>query len=204
MKLYYATGAASLAVRMMIHEMNLNCAFESVDLKTKETATGENYLKITPKGYVPALKIDDQIIITETAVILHYLADQHRSNTLLPEIGNKNRYLVLEWLNFIGTELHKNVAVLLNASIPAEIKNNIFNTGLKLKLNIVNEHLSHKQYLVNEQFTLADGYLFTILFWLPVYLQIELSSWPYLVKYFASLKNRASIQKAFQDEMIEI
>jgi len=203
MKLYYSKGAASLIVRIMIHEMNLACIFESVDLKTKITETGGDFLNITPKGYVPALKVDDKTILTETAVILQYLADQQHATALLPELGNINRYRVLEWANFVSTELHKNCAVLLNPNIHDATKDILFNTGLKMKLNMVNDHLSKNQYLVQDQFTIADGYLFTVLFWLPHFLKIELSSWPHLVSYFLKLKNRSSIQAAFQEEIIE-
>ena len=178
MKLYYSKGAASLAVRILIHEMNLACTFESVDLTTKATETNEDFFKITAKGYVPALKIADNTILTETAVILQYLAEQHRANALLPQLGNIHRYHVLEWANFIGTELHKSCAVLLNPNIPEAIKDILFHTGLKMKLNMVNDHLSKNQYLVQDQFTIADGYLFTILFWLPHFLRIDLSAWP--------------------------
>ena len=158
MKLYYSKGAASLVIRIMIHEMNLACIFESVDLKTKITETGHDFLNITSKGYVPALEIDDKTILTETAVILQYLADQNHKTALLPELDNTNRFPVLEWTNFISTELHKNCAVLLNPNIPEVTKNILFNTGLKMKLNMVNDHLSQNKYLVQDQFTIADGY----------------------------------------------
>ncbi len=202
MKLYYAKYAASLAVRIMINEINLSCVYEAVDLKTKLTKTGNNYFKITPKGYVPALKTGKQII-TETAVILQYLAEQHQATTLLPEIGNADRYHVLEWLTFIGTELHKNVAALLNPNIPDETKGVLFNTGLKIKLNLVNNHLAQNQCLVGDQFTIPDTYLFTVLFWLPIFLKIELSHWPHLHNYFLKLNDRLSIRKALAEEMVE-
>jgi len=202
MKLYYSKGAASLAVRIVINEINLACQYESVDLKTKITETGDNYFEITPKGYVPALKIDKQVI-TETAVILQYLVEHHQVAALLPEIGNSDRYHVLEWLNFIGTELHKNVAVLFNPNIPDETKDVLFNSGLKIKLNIVDNHLSHKQYLVGNQFTIPDAYLFTILFWLPQFLKIYLSQWSHLNNYYLKLSDRLSIQKSFSEETIE-
>jgi glutathione S-transferase len=189
MKLYYSKGAASLAVRIMIHEMNLACTFEAVDLKTKVTERGDNFFNITPRGYVPALKIDHKTVLTETAVILQYLADQHQVHTLLPELDNINRYHALEWTNFIGTELHKNCAVLLNPNIVETTKDILFESGLKLKLNMVNDHLSNHQYLVQDQFTIADTYL--------------LSPWPHIANYFLKLKNRPSIQKTFREEMIE-
>lgn len=191
MKLYYSKGAASLAVRIIINEMNLDCAYEAVDLKTKITAAGENYFNITPKGYVPALKIEDKTL-TETGAILHYLAEKNK------DIAD------LEWLNFISAELHKNAALMFNAHIPDEVKQTLFNTGLTNKLNFVNEHLRDKKYLINEQFTIADSYLFTILLWLPYFLEIELSSWPNIAAYFANLHNRPSIQKSLQEEMIKL
>lgn len=203
MKLYYSKGAASLATRIMINEMKLECTFESVDLQTKITETGENYLNITHKGYVPALKINEKTILTETAIILEYLADQHCANELVPELGNINRYRVLEWTNFISTELHKSCAILLNPNIAEKTKDVLFNTGLKIKINLVNDHLSKNKYLVQDRFTIADGYLFTVLFWLPHFLKIELSPWPSLLSYFLNLKNRSSIQRAFQEEQIK-
>lgn len=191
MKLYYSKGAASLAVRIIINEMNLDCAFEAVNLKTKITASGDNYFNITAKGYVPALQVEDKVL-TETAVILHDLSEQNTDTAHL------------EWLNFISAELHKNAALMFNAHIPEEVKHTLFNTGLTEKLNYVNEHLQNKKYLLNEQFTAADGYLFTILLWLPYFLEIELSSWSNIATYFANLHNRPSIQKSLRDEMIEL
>ena len=204
MKLYYAKGAASLAVRIIINEMNLSCTFEAVDLKTKMTETGDNFFNITPKAYVPALQINSKTLLTETGVIMQHLADQYEATSLLPAHGDINRYRVLEWTNFISTELHKNCAMLLNTNIPDAVKHILFYTGLKIKLNIVNDHLANYSYLVNDQFTIADGYLFTVLFWLPAFLKIELSAWPHVANYFSKLKNRISIQNAFRDEKIEM
>ncbi len=203
MKLYYAKGAASLAVRIVINEMNLSCDFEAVDLNTKITETGDNFFNITPKGYVPLLKIDTETL-TETSTILQHLADCYNATSLLPIHGDINRYRVLEWTNFIATELHKNCAMLLNANIPEEIKNLLFNTGLTTKLNMVNNHLANHHYLIENQFTIADAYLFTVLFWVPRFLKKELSPWPHMLNYFERLKNRISIQNAFRAEMLEI
>src|SRR5688572_12009519 len=107
MKLYYSKGACSLAVRIILHEIGAACEFEAVDLATKKTETGMDFLKINPKGAVPTLILDDKAILTENAVIQQYLAEKYHATQLLPPLGDMKRYRVLEWLNFISTDLHK-------------------------------------------------------------------------------------------------
>src|SRR5689334_13101143 len=107
MKLYYSKGACSLAVRILLHELGIKSEFEAVDLKTKRTETNADFLKINPKGAVPTLTTDKQEILTENAVILCYLADEYKAIELLPAPGNFKRYRVLEWLNYVATEIHK-------------------------------------------------------------------------------------------------
>src|SRR5437870_2266196 len=107
MKLYYSKGACSLAVRILINELNISCKYEAVNLKTKETETGKNFYEINPKGAVPTLILENNNVLTENAVIHQYLADQQKAHHLLPNLNDFKRYQVLEWLNFIATELHK-------------------------------------------------------------------------------------------------
>src|SRR5690349_19217638 len=122
MKLYYSKGACSLAVRIIINEIGLQSEYEAVDLKTKKTATGQDFLKINPKGSVPVIQTDEKQILTENAVIQQYLADTNKATQLLPALGNFERYRVLEWLNFISTELHKGFSPLFNPNVPNELK----------------------------------------------------------------------------------
>ena len=202
MKLYYSKGACSLAVRIMIHEMNLPCQFEAVNLKTKRTETDQDFLKINPKGSVPALLLDNDEILTENVVIQQYLADKNHATSLLPPIGDLMRYRVLEWLNFISTDLHKTCGPLFNPKLSEHSRNEIFVPALKNKLNFVDHHLSHNRYLMNEQFTLADGYLFVILSWLKIF-QLDLADWPNALRYFNELKQRKSLQQALKEERLD-
>ncbi len=201
MKLYYSKGACSLAVRIVICELGVACEFEAVDLHTKKTESGIDYLTINPKGSVPALLLDSKEILTENAVIQQYLADEFKASQLLPPVGVFKRYRVLEWLNYVSTELHKGFGPLFNPKLPQDIKDNIVKPALKAKFDFVDQHLSHSKYLVGDQFSLADGYLFVMIFWLPNF-NINSAQWQNITRYFADLKNRKSIHQALADEKL--
>ena len=202
MKLYYSKGACSLAVRITLNEIETPCDYEAVDLKAKKTETGADYFKINPKGSVPALVLDNQEVLTENAAIQQYLADEYKATRLLPPAGNFNRYRVIEWLNFISTDLHKNCGPLFNSNIPDNLKEEIFKPILKSKLNIAEQRLSQRKFLMGDEFTLPDGYLFVILRWVPNF-GIELSEWPNLSRYFAELKKRKSVHQALEQEGLQ-
>lgn len=199
MKLYYSKGACSLAVRIIIHEIGLACEFEAVNLKTKQTATGLDFLKINPKGAVPVLKINEDQFLTENAVIQQYLADQHHAVALLPPLGELRRYRVLEWLNFISTDLHKSCSPLFNPKISPELKNELFKPLLKNKLDYVEKHLANNKWLMGDEFTLPDAYLFVVLTWLP-HLAFDTKGFPHLTRYVNQSHQRKSVQIALGEE----
>jgi len=199
MKLYYTPGACSLVIRIIINEIGIQSEFESVDLRTKTTETGGDYLAINPKGAVPALQLNNGDILTENAIILQYLADDSNATHLLPQTTDFNRYRVLEWLNYITTELHKGMSVLFNPAIPDDLKNNLFIPLIKSKLSYVNNHLQHHTYLLGNHFTLPDAYLFVMLRW-AIYFKIDLKEWSNLERYFAELSDRPSIQQSLKQE----
>ena len=201
MKLYYTRGACSLAVRISIHEMGIPCEFESVDLKEKKTEKGADYFKINAKGSVPALQLSNGELLTENAVIQQYLADTHKATTLLPAIGDMRRYRVLEWLNFISTDLHKNCSPLFNSQISDDLKETIFKPILKSKLTIADQHLQNHKFFTGDQVALCDGYLFVVLNW-AVKMKIDLAQWPNLSRFFADMKQRKSVQQALSEEGI--
>jgi glutathione S-transferase len=203
MKLYYTKGACSLAVRIVINELGLRCQYESVDLSTKKTETGENFLKINPKGYVPTLLLDNKEILSENLVIQQYLADTHPKGGLLPPVGEFSRYRVLEWQAFISTELHKGFSPLFNPSIDAKIKNEIFMSILQKKFSYLNQQLNNKKFLVGDHFTLPDAYLFVMLLW-GQNLAVDYSGNDNLLRYFNVLKNHPSIKKSLQEEGISL
>lgn len=198
MKLYYSKGACSLVPRIIINEIGLRCDFESVNLKTKETEKGRDFYQINPKGSVPVLEFNNKEVLTENAVILQFLADDSKSSQLLPEVGNFQRYRVLEWLNYITTELHKSFSPLFNPSVADDLKKTLFIPLLKTKLSFVNTHLT-QSYLVGNQFTLADAYLFVVLRWTQI-VKINLAEWDNLQRFMSVLKQRPSIAKALEME----
>ncbi len=200
MKLYYTKGACSLVVRIIINELNLDAEFESVDLHTKKTAIGRNFLDINPKGAVPALEINPKEILTENAVILQYLADHTKATQLLPPVGDFNRYHVLEWLNFIATDLHKGIGILFNPTITPELRDTLFIPIIKSKMKVVNNHLQHHQYLAGNHFMLPDAYLFVMLQWTS-YFKLDLKEYSHLMRYVKELQHRESIQNALKQEM---
>lgn len=199
MKLYFSRGACSLACRIIINELNLPCDYEAVDLKTKKTATGKDYLLINPKGAVPALELNNGEVLTENAVVQEYLADQNNATQLLPSMGDFKRYRVKEWLNYVTTELHKSFGTLFNAAVPQELKDKIFMPLLEKKFDYVAKQLGDKNFLMGDQFTLPDGYLFVMLTWLKKF-NLPLSKWPNLEQYYNNLKTRPAIQKSLQEE----
>lgn len=200
MKLYYSKGACSLAVRILIHEMKIPCVFEAVNLKAKKTESGEDFLKINPKGAVPTLQLNNNEVLTENAVIQQYLADINNAHLLLPQMGDFKRYRVLEWLNFVSSDLHKTFSPLFNSETPEDCANQ-FRNILKSKLDRVNQHLSDKAFLTGETFTLPDAYLFAVLRWLKI-AKLEIENWPNVSRYFETLKTRPAIQKSLEEEGI--
>lgn len=134
MKLYYTSSVCSLAVRIIIHELEIPCDYEPVNLKTKKTEKGEDFLKINPKGAVPVLQLKDGEILTENAVILQYLADKYNAVNLLPPVGDMKRYRTLEWLNFVSTDLHRYCTPLFWSKFSDDIKENLFTPILNNQL----------------------------------------------------------------------
>lgn len=199
MKLYYSKGACSLAVRIIIHELNLKCDYEAVDLKTKKTKTGKDYLTINPKGAVPALMLDNNQILTENGAIQQYLADINHADQLLPPLNDLNRYRVLEWLNYASSDIHKGFGPLFNHELSDEIKEKIFKPALEKKFNGLDQHLKDNQFLTGDQFTLPDAYLFAMLRWFKVF-KIDMNRWPNISRYFQELKERPSIRKSLEEE----
>ena len=200
MKLYYSKGACSLAVRIIIHELHLNSEFISVDLHTKKTEHGENYLKINPKGSVPAMELDNHEILTENAVIMQYLADTHKATNLLPPVGDMKRYRILEWTNYITTEIHKSFGPFFSASYPEDFRKNTLLPLLERKFQLIEDHLKNNMYLMGDHFTLPDAYLFAMLRWLTPVAKISFDKFPNLKKYFEMMKKHKSIEISLKEE----
>lgn len=199
MKLYYANSVCSLAVRIILHELEVACEYESVNLKTKKTETGIDYLTINPKGSLPALLLANKETLTENAIILQYLADTHHAVKLLPPVGDFKRYRTLEWLNFVSTDLHRYCSPLFWSKIPDDTKQNIFKPVLINKLFIVERHLHDNIFLMGNQLTLPDSYLCVILIWLAK-LKFNMTDFPNLLRYFTEMRQRKSVMQALEEE----
>lgn len=198
MKLYYTPGACSMAPHIVLNAAGFTFELEKVDLGKKQTASGEDYTKINPKGSVPAIQLDDGQILTEVAVILQYLADQKPETELAPDPGTMERYRLMEWMNFVTSEVHKQFGPLFNPKTPEEWKENQLNI-LKAKFDYLAENLKDKQYLMDETFTVADAYLFTVINW-SNFLKIDLETWPALKDYMARVAARPEVQETLKKE----
>lgn len=203
MKLYYSVGACSLAVRIVINELKLVCDYEAVDLSIKKTETGEDFSKINIKGSVPTLMLDNGQVLTENAVIQRYLTDKQKNSHLLPAKEDFKHYHVLEWLNFMSTDVHKGFSPLFNKDVPQELKESLFIPALRKKFDFVNEQLAENDYLTGNEFTLPDGYLFVLLSWLK-YFNMNIADWAHLARFVALVKERPAVQKSLEEENIKL
>lgn len=198
MKLFYSPGACSLSPHIVLNELDLPYTVEKVDLKTHTTASGADFYMLNAKGYVPALQLDNGEVLTEGPAIVQYLAEQKPQANLLPAAGSLGRVRVQEWLNFIGTELHKTLGALFNPSISAEAKSRTLDTFGK-RLGFVEKALQGKDYLTGKAFSVADAYLFTIVNWAPM-LGIDLTPWPTVAQFQKRVASRPAVQKTLQAE----
>jgi glutathione S-transferase len=196
MKLYYSPGACSLAAHITLAEAGQSYSTKRVDLKTHTLADGTDYYTINPRGYVPVLELDDGTRLSEAAVILQYIADR-KPGTLAPAFGSMERYRLMEWLNFVATEVHKNFSPLWH-SVPDATRETL-HTKIASRLDFVTKTLSKQPYLMGEQFTIADVYLFTILNWAPM-LKFDLARWPVLQQFHARIAARPAVHAAMVDE----
>ena len=198
MKLFIKPGACSLSPHIVLEELGLPYETEVVDLARKTTAAGQDFLAINPKGYVPALQLDSGELLTEGPAIVQYLADLAPEKQLAPANGSVARYQLQSWLTFIGTELHKSFSPFFNPKAPQEWKD-IARANLERRLAYVAQQLEGKDYLLGNEFTVADAYLFTVLNW-SRFIQLDLGAWPALVAYQARVAARPAVQAALKAE----
>ena len=198
MKLYYAPGACSQAVHIALHEAGMEHSSESVDLRAKRTETGADYWAINPKGAVPALDLGDGQVLTENAAILQFVGDSSGNEALLAPVGDLRRYRVLEWLNFIATELHKGFGPLWNPASSEENKQAARDVIAK-KFDFAQKQLGHGPFLLGQQVTVADPYLFVMTGWAGMH-GIDLGRWPGLVAFAKRMRERESVRLVLEAE----
>lgn len=198
MKLYYLSGACSMAPHIVANETGLPFEFFKVDRATKKTETGADYLTISPNGYVPALEMENGEILTEASVIVQYIADQKPESGLIPVAGDFKRYRVQQWLAFTATEFHKSFSPFFKPTTPEETKT-MYREILNRRLGFVETSLDGKTYLMGEQFTVADAYLWTVLRWSKA-AALDLSAYPNVHRYMDTVAQRPAVQKTLTEE----
>lgn len=198
MKLYYSAGACSLAPHIALEEAGLAYEAISAPTKTKVLPDGSDYRKVNPLGYVPYLVLDDGTGMRECAIVCQYIADQAPDKKLIPPCGSAARYQLQMWMHFTATEVHKRFGPLFNPKMPAEAKQ-LFTEELLGRLKFVDGELAGRQYLLGDDFTVADAYLFTITNWAKP-MAIDLSPFANLVAWRARVAARPAVQAAMKAE----
>ena len=198
MKLYYAPGACSLSPHIVAREAGIELALEKVDLGTKKTESGGDYLAVNPKGYVPALELDDGGILTEGPAIVQYLADRKPESGLAPPHGTMERYRLMEALAFIGSEIHKGYGPFFDPRLSAEARAERV-AYMQKRFGLVERMLDGKPFLLGERFTAADAYLFVMVNWKD-FLNVDLSAFTNVLAFHGRVAERPAVQAALRAE----
>lgn len=198
MKLYFSPGACSLSPHIALVESGLPFSLEMASTKTHQLKDGTDFYTINPLGYVPVLELDNGRRLREGPAIVQYIADQAPASKLAPANGTWERYQLQEWLTFIGTEIHKTFSPLFNPNMPDAAKE-LFRAQILKRLTWVDSQLAGKDYLTGAQFTVADGYLFTVCGWTK-FVGVDVSGLANLGKFLERVGARPSVQKAIADE----
>jgi glutathione S-transferase len=198
MKLYYMPGACSLATHILLREADEKFELEKVG-RDKKTERGSDFLLINPKGYVPALQLDDGEIVTENVAIHPYIADKHPGRHLLPKHGTRERLRADELMGYVSTEIHKTYSPLFSPATPDDMKTAI-RDKLATRYKLIEEQLSDgREYLLGEHFTTPDAYLFTVSNWAKG-TGVDLSKFPNVVALMKRIGERPAVKAAMEAE----
>lgn len=200
MKLYYSPGACSLSPHIALEEAGLKAELVKVDLKAGVTEGGASYASINPKGYVPALQLDDGQLLTEGPVVVQYIADQAPNQKIAPPAGSLERYRLGEWLTFINSEIHKSFGPLFDKSSPDETKATA-KKKIDKRFKFVDQQLTQHDYLMGSAFSVADGYLYVMLRWARQ-MSLDLSTYPALAAFITRMQQRPAVSAALAAEGI--
>ncbi len=198
MKLYYLSGACSQASNIALREAGLKFELVKVDRHTKKAADGLDFNEVNPKGYVPALTLDNGEVLTENVAVLQYIADRNPAAKLAPAAGTMERYRLMEWLSFINSELHKGFSPLFRQDAPEDTKQYARN-HLTTRLDYLQRAWGAKTFVMGDQFTIADAYLFTVLSW-SGHANLDISKWPQLQRFVERVGARPHVIEARKAE----
>ncbi len=198
MKLYYSPGACSLSPHIVAAEANLPVEIVKVDFATKKTEKGDDYLAINPKGYVPALELDSGEVLTEGPAIVQYLADQKPESKLAPANGTIARYHLMEALGYINSEIHKTYSPLFSKTTHPDTRAERAEY-LKRRYGQIEKQLAKSPYLMGEDFSVADAYLFTVTRWARA-VKVDLTDMPNIQAFQERVAARPGVQQALREE----
>lgn len=198
MKLYYLPGACSLASFISLIESGHSFEPVRVDRPTRNLPDGRAYAAVNPKGYVPALELDDGDVLTENISLLPYIADLNPSAKLAPPPGTRQRIRLQEWLAYFNGELHKNFSLLFNPKVPEAMKQ-IAKENIARRVSYIEDRLDDRAYLLGDDFSVADAYLYVILSWREK-LGVDISNFPKVVALYERIRTRSSVQSARKAE----
>lgn len=198
MKLYYSPGACSLAPHIVAREAGLDVELAKVDLKAKTVEGEGDFLAVNPKGYVPALRLDDGSMLTEVSAVLQYVGDLAPESGLMAKCGSAERYHELEWIGYIATEIHKGYSALWNPGMPEEVKE-ATRAYLGKRYALLEGALAGKDYLMGSRFTAADAYLYTVTNWSRL-VKVDLSAFPSVLAFQKRVATRPAVLAALKAE----
>ena len=201
MKLYYLQGACSLASLISLIEAGAKFEPVAVDRKSRNLPDGRDYAEVNPKGYVPALELDDGEVLTENTAVLPYIADLNPSANLAPPAGTRSRFRLQEWLGYLNGEVHKNFSALFNPSAPEAMKQ-IAKDNIARRVSFIEERLGNQPFLLGDAFSVADAYLYVIVSWRER-LGVDLSGFPKVMALYERVRARPSVQAARKAEGLE-
>jgi glutathione S-transferase len=199
MKLYYSPAACSLAAHIAAREAGVPVDLVKVDIGNHRLDDGTDFYTVNPRGYVPALQLDDGTLLTEVAAIVQYLGDLAPASGVAPPAGTLQRVHLQEWLTYIGTELHKAFSPWLWHKETAESTRQAVKQHLAVRFAELDRLLSQQAYLLGEHFSVADAYAFAIVNW-SHFLMLSLKPYPALTAYMARVAARPQVMAAMQAE----
>jgi glutathione S-transferase len=200
MKLYYMPSACSLSPHIVANELGLSIELVKVDPKTKRTEHGDDYLAINPKGYVPALQLDDGSVLTEGPTVVQFLADLKPDAQLAPANGTTARYRLQEMLGYINSELHRGYTPLFSPETSDAVRAERM-AYLHKRYGLIEAALDRTPYLLGEKFTIADAYLFVVTRWAE-FVKLDLSKFPNLRSFQSRIAARPAVQAAMHREQL--
>lgn len=203
MKLFFFPGACALASQMILREAGLKFDLVKIDSTSKTYDNGKDFNAVNPKGYVPVLEFDNGEHLTEGVAILQWVADQVPEKNLIPKAGTMERYRAIEWLNYISTEIHKSFSPLFGALKAKEPMPERALAHLRRRLSFADEQLKKTPFLMGEQFTVADAYLYNVARWTRV-MKIDISEMTGLIAFLDRVSERPSAQASVEAEGIRL